>query len=77
LTEERVPKIILDFFKSPISEIYFLFLHSNLNLFEKNIKSVEKNKVSVIEIRKILYETQNTLIETLTDLPNLLACKPK
>lgn len=62
-SEERVPKIILDFFKSPISEIYFLFLHSNLNLFEKNIKSVEKNKVSVIEIRKILYETQNTLIE--------------
>ncbi|KAL4121704.1 hypothetical protein QTP88_014165 [Uroleucon formosanum] len=62
-TEEKVPKIISDFFKSPISEIYFLFLHSNLNLFEKNIKSVEKNKVSVIEIRKILYETQNTLIE--------------
>ncbi|KAL4104068.1 hypothetical protein QTP88_019381 [Uroleucon formosanum] len=62
-TEEKVPKIISDFFKSPISEIYFLFLHSNLNLFEKNIKSVEKNKVLVIEIRKILYKTQNTLIE--------------
>ncbi|CAI6367360.1 unnamed protein product [Macrosiphum euphorbiae] len=41
---ERVPKIILDFFKSPISEIYFLFLHSNLNLFEKNIKSVKRTK---------------------------------
>jgi hypothetical protein len=34
-----------------------------LNFFEKNIKSVEKNKVSIIEIRKILYETQNFLIE--------------
>lgn len=32
-SEERVPKIISDFFKSSISEIYFLFLHSNLSLF--------------------------------------------
>jgi hypothetical protein len=62
-SEERVPKIILDYFQNSISEIYFLFLRSNLNLFEKNIKSVEKNKVSVIEIKIILYETQNTLIE--------------
>lgn len=62
-SEERPPKIIVDFFKNPMSEIYFLFLHSNLNLFDKNIKSVEKNKVSIIEIRKILKETQNTLID--------------
>ncbi|CAH1098872.1 unnamed protein product [Psylliodes chrysocephalus] len=34
-SEKRPPKIISDFFKRPISEIYFQFLHSNLNLFEK------------------------------------------
>jgi len=32
---ERPPKIISDFFKNLICEICFLFLHSNLNLFEK------------------------------------------
>lgn len=61
--EERPPKIISDFFKSPISEIYFLFIQSNLNLFQKNIQSVEKNKVSIIEIKRILQETQNSLTE--------------
>ena len=64
--EDRPPKIISDFFSSPISEIYFMFLQSNLALFEKNIKSVEKNKVSIIEIRNILIDTQKCLNERKT-----------
>lgn len=61
--EDRAPKIIANFFKNPMAEIYFLFLHSNLGLFEKNIKTVEMNKISIIEIRKILRETQRIMIE--------------
>jgi len=47
LEETRPPKAIVDFFNNPLSQIYFLFLHCQTFLFEKQIKKIEKSDITI------------------------------
>lgn len=56
LAESKPPKMLVDFFQHPLSQVYFLFLHSQSFLFEKHIKKIEKSIITIIEV-KILIDT--------------------
>lgn len=40
LSEEKAPKTILNLFTESMGEIYLLFLHSQLSIFQNNIKTI-------------------------------------
>jgi len=63
LEETRPPKAIVDFFNNPLSQIYFLFLHCQTFLFEKQIKKIEKSDITIIEVKKIINDLEQTLSE--------------
>lgn len=63
LEQEKVPKIIVHFFKNTLSEAYLWFLHNQLSLFHQKIKTIESSNISVIEVKCILDETLKALKE--------------
>ena len=65
LSEEKPPKILLDFFNNPLSEAYLLFLQSQCSIFHVRILKIEGKKNSIIEILNVIKSTDNTLMEKL------------
>lgn len=61
LSIEKAPKVLLEFFQNPLSEAYLYFLHSQLAVFDANIRKIEKAKNSIVEIISILNETMESL----------------
>ena len=53
-SEEKPPKILIDFFNNPLSEAYLFLIHSFQYLLSTNIKKIEKRENSVIEVLSIL-----------------------
>jgi hypothetical protein len=63
LTEEKPPKILLNFFSDPMSEAYFWFIYNQMGVLNKQINKVQVSIVSVIEMKSLLDETLCTLNE--------------
>ena len=61
LKEENAPKAIIDFFKNPLSELYTMFVQSQMFLFENQIKKLETAIITTIEIKHILEFTKKTI----------------
>jgi len=63
LNETKPPKVLVDFFNHPLSEIYFLFLHCQSFLFEKQIKRLEKHFITITEVNGLIQDLQVTLLQ--------------
>lgn len=63
LSEQKAPKTLLTFSNNPLSEAYLWFIHSQLHVFEKEIKKIEGNKKCCIEVFSILEETLTIIKE--------------
>lgn len=63
LSQEKSPKLLVDFFSNSLSEAYLWFLHNQLSLFHRKIKRIESSKISVIEVKLILDETLKSVKE--------------
>lgn len=61
--QEKAPKILVEFFKKPVSEAYLWFLHSQLSLFQRRIKTIETSNISIVEVKHLLNETSKDLKE--------------
>ncbi|CAH1107075.1 unnamed protein product [Psylliodes chrysocephalus] len=61
--ETRPPKVIIDFFNNPLSQVYFLFLHSQSFLFETQIKKIEKSNITIIDVKELINSLEKTLSE--------------
>lgn len=61
--ETRPPKVIIDFFNNPLSQVYFLFLHSQSFLFETQIKKIEKSNIIIIDVKELINSLEKTLSE--------------
>lgn len=63
LSPAECPKVLRDFFNSDdnFGEIYLLFLHSILPLFDKAIRAAEGKSTTVAEMYSVLSELRNTL----------------
>lgn len=63
ISQEKCPKILLDFFSNTLNEAYLWFLHNQMSLFHRHIKSVESSSISVIEVKSILGDTLKAIKE--------------
>lgn len=49
-SNENCPMLLADFFKDPVNELYIMFVHGSLQIFQKTILKIEGNDISASEV---------------------------
>lgn len=60
---ENCPKLLTDFFKDPMNEIYFLSVQANLPMFQKTIFKIEGDHINASEVYQAYFELISNLEE--------------
>lgn len=63
LSSENGPKFLIDFFEKEENEIYLMFLHGTLQLFQKTILKLESDNINAIEASAVYSELITNLKE--------------
>lgn len=66
LSQSKPPVIIRNFFENDFSEIYLLFLHSFMHMFQINVDALQREGTSVVEMLSILLNVKTSIEDRLT-----------
>lgn len=64
---QKPPVVIKDFFQNPLSETYWLLVHSIMHILHSKIEKLEKSDNSVLETRNILGSITKSLDDRITE----------
>lgn len=65
-SNENCPKLLADFFNDPVNELYILFVHGTLQMFQKTILKIEGNDINASEV----FHAYSELISKLQERKN-------
>lgn len=63
LANEHSPKLMVDFFSSPVNELYLMFVHGSLQMFQKTILKLEREDITASEASLVYLELVRQLEE--------------